>query len=206
VPRPLNALCREFLLGGLPANAPVLDVGCGTGELMGALSGNGHPVLGVEIDPALVAHCRNAGLEVIEGQAEHLPFPDASVDAIVCSVVLPYTDERLAVAEWARVLKPGGVVNVTCHGIGYGLNYLIRGHGLRKRIYGLRMLVNSAAYASLQRRLPGFMGDTLCQTSRRLRRYYSAHGLELLQEEVFGKTLGMPQFLCHRLRRPRISA
>lgn len=200
--RPPSVLCREFLVSDLPPDARVLDVGCGTGELMAALAGKGHSATGVEIDPALVDRCCRSGLDVVEGRAEQLPFADASIDAIVCSVVLPYTDERLAIAEWARVLRPGGVVNVTCHGIGYGLNYMLRGPGFRRRLYGLRMLVNTATYAVLRRRLPGFLGDTLCQTPGQLRKYYGAHGLALVREDVFGKTLGMPQFLCHRLLKP----
>jgi SAM-dependent methyltransferase len=190
--------CREFLLAGMTRGMSVLDVGCGDGGLMSELIGLGCSVAGVEIDRSLVQACLAKGIPVSEGRAEKLPVPDASVDAIVCSVVLPYTVERQAVAEWARVLKPGGAINATCHGIGYGLNYLLQGQGLKKRFYGLRMLANTLFYRLTSRRLPGFLGDTLCQTSRRMISYYRTSGLHLEREELVGVVMGAPQFLCHR--------
>lgn len=196
---PPHVRCRQFLLAGLTAGRVVLDVGCGTGELMAELAGRGCSVTGVEIDPSLVESCRAAGFQANEGRAERLPAADGSLDAIVCSVVLPYTDERKAVVEWARVLRPGGVINATYHGLGYGLNYLTHHPGLKNRFYGLRMLANTAFYGLTGRRLPGLLGDTLCQTGRRLRSYYRSVGLELHTEQVVGKCMGHPIFLCHRV-------
>lgn len=199
---PLHVQCRQFLLADMPPGLTVLDVGCGKGDLMLRLTEQGCTVSGVDIDASLVAACRAAGLQVTEAQAEHLPLDDASVDAIVCSVVLPYTDERAAVSEWARVLRPGGAANITCHGIGYGLNYLLHGVNLSRRIYGSRMLLNTWFYRMSGRKLPGFLGDSLCQTSRRMRTYYRAYGLELVRERVVGTEMGCPRFICHRVRKP----
>jgi len=199
---PPHVLCRQFLLTDLSAGQVVLDVGCGTGELMKELAGRGCSVSGVEVDRSLVAACRSEGLQVKEGCAERLPISDESVDAIVCSVVIPYTDERAAVAEWARVLRPGGRIHATYHGLGYGLNYLIHKPG-KGHIYGLRMLANTAFYRLTGRRLVGVLGDTLCQSSRRLAAYYQSAGLELLSERVVGTCLGRPKFLCHRVAKPR---
>jgi SAM-dependent methyltransferase len=177
----------------------VLDVGCGRGGLMAELARRGCSVVGVEIDRALVQRCTEAGLRVHEGRAEELPLADAAVDGIVCSVVVPYTDEERAVAEWARVLRPGGTINATFHGVGYGVDYLVHGPGLKRRFYGLRMLVNTMYYRATGRKLPGFVGDTLCQTSSRLQAYYRRCGLTLEREEVIGTVLGAPWFLAHRV-------
>jgi SAM-dependent methyltransferase len=166
---------------------------------MAELAGRGCSIAGLEIDPALVESCRASGLQVSQGEAERLPVADESLDAIVCSVVLPYTDEKKAVAEWARVLRPGGAINATFHGLGYGLNYLTRRPGLMTKFYGLRMLANTAFYGITDRRLPGFLGDTLCQTAWRLRSYYRSVGLELQAEQVVGTCLRLPIFLCHRV-------
>ncbi|HUR52607.1 MAG TPA: class I SAM-dependent methyltransferase [Gemmataceae bacterium] len=199
---PPHVRCRRFLLSGLAPGHVVLDVGCGTGELMSEAADRGCSVEGVEIARPLVESCRAAGLRVSEGRAEHLPVPDASVDAILCSVVIPYTDERKAIAEWARVLRPGGFVNATYHGIGYGLSHLTRRAGLKERIYGLRMLANTAVYGLTGRRLPGFLGDTLCQSRGRLRPSYRSVGLDLRSEQVVETCMGVPVFLCHRLEKP----
>lgn len=165
---------------------------------MQELAERGCSMAGVEIDLSLVESCRRAGLQVSEGQAERLPITADSLDAVTCSVVIPYTEEWQAVAEWARVLRQGGIVNATYHGIGYGLNYLVRGNSLKRRFYGFRMLANTFYYRLTGRRLPGFLGDTLCQSSRRLRAYYRAVGLELRAEQVVGRCFGLPIFLCHR--------
>jgi ubiquinone/menaquinone biosynthesis C-methylase UbiE len=189
----------QFLLGGLTRDMNVLDIGFGNGKLMVDISSLGCSVMGVEVDAELVRSCQAKGFKVSEGAAEKLPISDASIDAIVCSVVLPYTDERRAVAEWARVLKSGGMVNATYHGTGYGLHCLFHGGNVKRRIYGLRMLMNALFYGLTSRRLPGFLGDTLCQTSWRMRSYYRAYGLQLKEEYVEEYVMGFPRFLFHRL-------
>jgi len=194
--------CRQFLVDGMTRGMTVLDIGCGDGDLMSELIGIGCTVKGVEIDRSLVRACQAKGMPVSEGRAERLPIEDSSVDAIVCSVVLSYTLERQAVEEWARVLKPGGVINATYHGIGYGLNYLFYGPRFKTRVYGFRMLANTLFYRLTSHRLPGFLGDTLCQTSRRMMTYYRTFGLRLEREQVVGVVAGTPRFLCHRVIKP----
>jgi SAM-dependent methyltransferase len=196
---PTDVIRRRFLTSEVLPGQLVLDVGCGYGGLMTQLAELGGNVVGVEINRNLVTHCRGLGLDVREGRAEEVPFPDGSFDRIVCSVVVPYTDERKAVAEWKRLIKPGGRVFATYHGIGYGLKYVYSGANWKERIYGARMLVNTHWYWMTGRRLPGFVGDTLCQGRSRLRFYYRALGLVLEQEIIAGTAAGLPLFICHRL-------
>jgi SAM-dependent methyltransferase len=195
------AQCRAFLTRSILPGERVLDVGCGQGELMQVYADAGCEVTGVEIDPQLVAAHRAGGRSVELGTAESLPFADGSFDRVVCSVVLPYTDERRAVAEWARVLRPRGLALATCHGPGYGCYYLLHGDSLKRRIYGGRMLVNTGFYRLTSRRLPGFWGDTLCQGSRQLRRYYRECGMTLETEVVVDRCCGWPRFFGHAVRR-----
>lgn len=201
---PYHVQCRQFLVAGLNLNSHVLDVGCGTGELMKDLANRNYTVTGVEIDPSLVEKCRADGLNVHHGKAEQLPFPDSSFDGIVCSVVLPYTNERIAVSEWARVLKPGGVANVTCHGWGYGWNYFFRGKDWKQRFYGFRMEVNTVVYCMSGRRLPGFIGDTILQSPRRMKKYYRQNNLQFEQEIIVGRELGLSVFFGHRVKKPAL--
>lgn len=198
-PVPPFIRCRRFLTAGARAGERVLDIGCGDGDLMRELAELGCQVVGVEVDPQLVAQGVARGLEMHSGFAEQLPFESGSFDRIVCSVVIPYTDERRAVQEWSRVLRPGGEASATFHGVGYGLYYLLHGVSMGQRIYGARMLVNSFWYWLTRHRLPGFLGDTLCETPGQLAGYYSRCGLDLEEEQVVDRCCGFPRFFGHRV-------
>lgn len=89
----------------------VLDVGCGDGQIARALAAQGSDVLG--IDPTQlhidIAKERAGGPTYLLGSATQLPVPDASQDAVVACLVFEHIDEvDAAIAEVARVLKPGG--------------------------------------------------------------------------------------------------
>lgn len=179
----------------------ILDVGCGTGQHLRELVGRGHEAVGVELDQGCVAALKAEGYNVVQGTAERLPFPDQAFDAIVCSVVLPYTDERRAIAEWSRVLAAGGQVRASFHGIAFALRYLLTGPGYRRRFYGGRMIANSWAYALTGRRLPGFLGDTLVQSTARLKRSYRAASLVLVKEYIRPGIAGMRDVFFHCLEK-----
>ena len=190
----------DFRFDEFEPGARVLDVGCGHGEQVKALRRAGFDVVGVEPSPDLVAALTAEGLDVRRGVAEHLPVDAASFDGLVCKVVVPYTDERRAIAEWARVLRPGAQVRAIYHGAGYYARYLREGPGLPLRIYAARSLANTWWYVATGRRLPGFMGDTLYQSSRRLSRYYRRYGFTLQRvwpSRVYGR---WPVFIYHELR------
>ena len=104
-----------FELLGSVADKTLLDVGCGDGELASELARRGAIVTGLDADPAMIAAARQrteiegTQLRLIEGQAERLPFDDAAFDCVVAVTVLCFVrDAERAVAEMARVLKPGG--------------------------------------------------------------------------------------------------
>jgi hypothetical protein len=127
-----------------------------------------------------------------------MPFRGQAFDGVVCKVVVPYTDEARVLVEIARLLKPAGAARVCCHGAGYYLRYLLcHTSDWKFRIYGLRSLVNTWVYALLGKRLPGFVGDTLYQSRRRLRNYYRACHLRLVEEHPSPTFLGFPVFIYH---------
>lgn len=87
--------------------ARVLDVGCGDGRIPGLYAAP--EVICVDSSPAAVEAAARRGLDARLGDARRLPFPDDSFDAVTCSHVLYHVDDRdRAVAELARVLRPGG--------------------------------------------------------------------------------------------------
>jgi len=192
---------EQFVFAEFPPGSTVLDIGFGTGEQMRRVGARGCRSVGLEIDSGLASRARGLGLSVCRAQAEHLPFATGSMDGVVCKVVIPYTDEEKAVSEIARVLRPGGTARVSYHGSGYFLRYLLTDRDWRRRVYALRTMVNTVVYALTGSRLSGSLGDTLYQSERRLRRYYVAHGLEVVEARPSHAFAGAPVFIYHVLQR-----
>ncbi|OYW05811.1 MAG: hypothetical protein B7Z61_04890 [Acidobacteria bacterium 37-71-11] len=100
------------LLGGA---APVLDVGCGRGELLEGLRDAGVEARGVDADPAMVAVCRRLGLAADEGDAlaalrEAPPGSLGAVTAVHIVEHLPAAGWMALVEGAAAALRPGGVL------------------------------------------------------------------------------------------------
>ncbi len=96
----------------------VLEIGVGTGVVACALNEAGTSVVGLDISLPMArqAHER-IGSRVALGDAQNLPVGDARVAAVLFSMVLHLVgDMRAAIAEAARVLRPGGRL-VAVHGV-----------------------------------------------------------------------------------------
>ena len=96
------------------AGEPVLEVGCGTGHLLKRLASRGVEVIGLDRSPQMVEAARRrlvkAGLaaNVIQGEAQSMPIPAASVGTIVTAFPTNYARDERTWREFARVLRPGG--------------------------------------------------------------------------------------------------
>ena len=109
---------RYFFARRFVAGRRVLDVACGEGYGSALLSEVARSVVGVDIDAATIAHASatyasTANLRFLEGTITGLPLPSACVDAIVSFETIEHldaTDQPRMIAEFARVLAPGGVV------------------------------------------------------------------------------------------------
>ena len=106
-----------------PAAAEALNVAeirCGTGAHCRLWSERGHQVYGADIDAELVALARRraseSGLTMLldVASASALPWPDRSMDLCIARGVLEHLpDWRAALAEWLRVLRPGGTLYIS---------------------------------------------------------------------------------------------
>jgi SAM-dependent methyltransferase len=184
-----------------PPGTRVLDIGAGDGAHLAALTDRGCRPLGVELDSSKVESLRHRGFDVALGRAECLPVADRSFDAVICSVVVPYTDECRAIAEWSRVLVPGGQVRASYHLLAYAVRQVLLGPGPGVRCYGGRTIVNSWLYSLTGRRLPWFWGDTLYQSAGRLRRHYRAAGLSIVVQYTRRLWRAWPDLLFHHLQK-----
>jgi SAM-dependent methyltransferase len=98
-------VARRLLAEGL---TPVLDVGCGEGELGRHLPEGAW--VGLDSSPTMLAEAPGP---VIEGEATALPYPDASFGSLALLYVLYHLpDPGRALAEAHRVLRPGGLLAV----------------------------------------------------------------------------------------------
>jgi SAM-dependent methyltransferase len=184
-----------------PRGATVLDLGCGNGAQLSRLVEAGHRAIGVEVDPEAARACQRSGHAVVIASAENLPFRSSSCRGILCKVVIPYTDEQLAIAEIGRVLAPGGVALLYLHGLGYSLRYLLKPDIWRRSVYAAKTILNTVVYRLVRRRLPGRLGDTLFQSETRLRRCYRSAGLTLESSIPSRRFVGRPVFIGHVVRK-----
>ena len=100
----------------LRQGALVLDIGCGTGASAALARSRGLRAVGLDASEALLREARgeHPGLLFMGGAAEGLPLRDNLCDAVLCECVLSLSGEPdHAVAEFRRVLKPGGSLILT---------------------------------------------------------------------------------------------
>jgi SAM-dependent methyltransferase len=91
-----------------------VDLAAGTGALSRRLLARAEEVIAVEPDErmgAVLAH-RLPGVRLVVSRAESLPLPDARVDAVLVSSAWHWLEVEAAVAEIARVLRPGGLLGI----------------------------------------------------------------------------------------------
>lgn len=88
----------------------LLDVGAGTGKLSRLLTPSGARVIALEPLAAMRAKlaATSPDAEPLDGTAEAIPLPEASVDAAVCAQAFHWFDQERALADIHRVLRPGG--------------------------------------------------------------------------------------------------
>lgn len=89
----------------------VVEIGCGTGLLLERAVPFSRSAIGVDLSAGMLAKARARGLQVVQGSATRLPLADASCDVVFCFKVLAHVpDVSTALAEMARVVRPGGWV------------------------------------------------------------------------------------------------
>lgn len=113
---------KALAVAGVQAGRTAADLGAGTGFVTKALLDAGLTVFAVDQSPAMLAELRakfsaaakDRRLHVLEGAADRLPLPDASVDCAFANMLLHHVDDPAsAIAEMARILKPGGRLVIT---------------------------------------------------------------------------------------------
>ena len=107
----------------------VLEVGCGYGDLLIYLRSRGARVIGTDLSPSAIEKGATYGLELRLGHFRELAFPAGSFDtAIACHSLEHVPDPNVELAEFARVLRPGGQLHLA---VPNGESGALRLHGAR---------------------------------------------------------------------------
>ncbi len=87
----------------------VLEIGCGTGLILGQVATRAREATGIDISAGMLGLAHRRGLRVVQASATDLPFPDATFDTVYSFKVLAHVqDIDRALGEMLRVTRPGG--------------------------------------------------------------------------------------------------
>jgi ubiquinone/menaquinone biosynthesis C-methylase UbiE len=176
----------------------LLDVGCGPGmmvrNLLDTRPGAFH-IVAVDRSPAMIDACitrigNDDNAHALTARTEALPFQNHSFDVVLAMGVLEYTDAITALAEIARVTRPGGRVVVTMH------NPLSPYRFTERYVYGpvlgvLRTLKKTIKSRSVRRR-PGATLQTYVVYERKLREMLKRVDLRPVKTLYFDVTFTVP--------------
>lgn len=102
-----------------PSSGIILDIGCGIGRYTIPLVMQGYDVVGMDVSLVALSELnkakrrRSIGMELVAADTYHIPFKDNTFNGMVCFGVLQHlleTERRVALAEFNRILVPGGIL------------------------------------------------------------------------------------------------
>jgi ubiquinone/menaquinone biosynthesis C-methylase UbiE len=127
---------------GVSNGRRVLELGCGTGVFLEKLAVHGARIVGLDLSIDLLQRCASrvkgaAHVGLACGNAEQMPFPDATFDAAYGSSVLHHLGLQAALSEVRRVLRPGGRIAFAEPNILNPQVAVMFHFGLTKRYFGV---------------------------------------------------------------------
>lgn len=112
---------KKYLLDNNFQRKTLLDIGTGTGYVAIEMAKLGMNVIACDLSPQAIKNLEEykrqlslENLKLIECKAEKIPFKDKSVNYLIANAILEHIpDEKKAIGEWKRVVKPGGKIFIT---------------------------------------------------------------------------------------------
>lgn len=183
---------RNFLVDAVRGRRieRVLDLGCAAGhELLPFLEETDAVCIGVDYGPQLATLTKpifagNERVNFVRANGAAMPFADELFDVIICKVALPYMDNRAAIAEIARMLRPGGSLLIKTHSPWFYL-WMIKERAKslnpRQMAYPIICFAAGIWHSITGRQLAGgiWNGKEIFQTREFLIREFARHDVEL---------------------------
>jgi ubiquinone/menaquinone biosynthesis C-methylase UbiE len=172
----------------------VLDIGCGAGQELRPFAAKGAICVGADVAPEagwlgrkLFSREHPARPVIfLRSTAECLPFHPGTFDLVICRLALPYTDNRLAIAEMSRVLRPGGILLLKIHHARFYLNKFWRGlrdGNLLHSVHASRVLTSGLLYHLLGRQVRNrLVTNETFQSRHMLAREVARSGMTIIRE------------------------
>lgn len=169
----------QLLKGRIHKGQRILDVGCGGGRNIEYMIRRGFDVEGVDQSENAIAKVQSLAKSAapssdlsrfVQGEADHLPFPDSQFDVILSIAVLHFAQNKIQfekmVLEMIRVLKPGGFfIARLASSVGIEDEVKHLGNGVYVLPDGsTRFLVNDAVLLDLTKGLSGTLLDPIKTT------------------------------------------
>jgi len=183
----------------------VLDVGCGLGDALArcGLSYEGLAVgIDVNFDELKIGRKKFPQVQLCCASGEAIPFKDAVFDAVLSRVALPYMDIPKAVAEIARVLRPGGAIWLVLHRADFvlsGVAESVRNRKMKGLFFRFYVLANGMLLHLAGRNFRFPLNRMRCesfQTESSIRRLLLQAGFEeikVLERRPFIVTATLPK-------------
>jgi len=184
--------------------AKVLDLCCGPGGLAAAALQRGAVAVGLDFPGVVDLAARNVpGAVFVAGDANDLPFPDATFDAVVCGYGLMHVpDAEQAMREMLRVLRPGGRAamtvwdNETSSGLGAAFKTMMEHADMNVPMPHGPSIFQFSALAKMRATLDG-LGFVSTDATRFAQSWRVRSGREFLDALVEG-TVRMRALIAHQ--------
>ena len=173
----------------------VLDIGCGAGQEMLPFVISGAMGIGIDVIPDAGSTGRkmyareqlSERVEFLIGSGNSLPFADASFDVLICRIALMYMDNKAAIAEISRVLRPKSILFLKYHAPAYYYWKFadgVRTGYIRSAVHACRVLFTGLIYQLTGKQFFGRItaGGEIFQTKRTILRELAAVGLRPVAE------------------------
>jgi ubiquinone/menaquinone biosynthesis C-methylase UbiE len=168
---PVQRTVLKLAAEQVPQPGAILDVGCGTGKLLGLAEGRfpGATLAGVDAAIEMVRQAQasnpSSSIRFQQAVAEELPFPDASFDLVFSTMTFHHwQDQGRGIAEIARVLRPRGrwlLAEFVATGFVGFMRRVLRLHQFPERNKLRRDLLGAGLEIATEERVQGLGGQAL---------------------------------------------